>query len=166
MSDSLWPHGLVHGILQARILQWVAFHFSKGSSQPRDQTQVSHIEDGFFTSWPTRQAQEYWSGYPIPSPVDLPNPGIEPGSPALQVDSLPGELSGKPRELTKYLVEGMTGSVLCWSCLIPACENQWSSFLFSLVTYSVTSGWQFKTNHCRSVYSIEIGKHYKLWLFY
>ena len=40
----------VHGILQARILEWVAFPFSRGSSQSRDQTQVSHIEGGFFTS--------------------------------------------------------------------------------------------------------------------
>ena len=68
----------VHGILQARILEWVAFPFSRGSSQPRDQTQVSHIADGFFTSWATREAQEHWSGEPIPSPEDLPDPGIEP----------------------------------------------------------------------------------------
>ena len=40
----------VHGILQARILEWVAFPFSRGSSQPRDQTQVSQIVEGFFTS--------------------------------------------------------------------------------------------------------------------
>ena len=40
----------VQGILQARILVWVAFPFSRGSSQPRDQTQVSHIAGGFFTS--------------------------------------------------------------------------------------------------------------------
>ena len=39
-----------HGILQARILEWVAFPFSRGSSQPRDQTQVSRIAGGFFTS--------------------------------------------------------------------------------------------------------------------
>ena len=38
----------VHGILQARILEWVAFPFSKASSQPRDQTQVSRIVGGFF----------------------------------------------------------------------------------------------------------------------
>ena len=50
-----------HGILQARILEWVAF----------------------------------------PSPVDIPNPGIKPGSPALQVDSLPAELPGKPPFNTK-----------------------------------------------------------------
>ena len=46
----------VHGILQARILEWVAFPFSNGSSQPRDWTQVSHIAGGFFTSWATREA--------------------------------------------------------------------------------------------------------------
>ena len=40
----------VHGILQARILECVAFSFSRGYSQPRDQTQVSHIAGGFFTS--------------------------------------------------------------------------------------------------------------------
>ena len=40
----------VHGILQARILEWVAFLFSRVSSQPRDQTQVSRIVGGFFTS--------------------------------------------------------------------------------------------------------------------
>ena len=52
----------VHRILQARILEWVAFPFSRGSSQPRDQTQVSHIAGRFFTSWATREAQEYWNG--------------------------------------------------------------------------------------------------------
>ena len=40
----------VHGILQARILEWVAVSFSRGSSQPRDQTQVSHIAGGLSTS--------------------------------------------------------------------------------------------------------------------
>ena len=44
----------------------------------------------------TRETQKYWSGYPIPSPGDLPNPGIELGSLALQADSLPTELPGKP----------------------------------------------------------------------
>ena len=43
----------VHGILQARILEWVAFPFSRRSSQPRDQTQVSHRAGDFFTSWAT-----------------------------------------------------------------------------------------------------------------
>ena len=46
----------VHGILQAGILEWIAFPFSRGSSQPRDWTQVSHITGRFFTSWATREA--------------------------------------------------------------------------------------------------------------
>ena len=45
----------LHGIFQARTLKWVAFPFSRGSSQPRDQTQVSHIAGRFFTSWATRE---------------------------------------------------------------------------------------------------------------
>ena len=40
--------------------------------------------------------QECWSGLPLPSPGDLPNPGIEPGSPAMQADALPSEPPGKP----------------------------------------------------------------------
>ena len=50
VSGSLRPDCIVHGILQARTLEWVAFAFSRGSSQPRDQTQVSHIAGRFFTS--------------------------------------------------------------------------------------------------------------------
>ena len=72
---------------KARILKWVTIPFFKESSQPRDQTQVSHILGGFFTIWATREAQEYWSGLSIPSPGDLPEPGIQRGPPALQVDS-------------------------------------------------------------------------------
>ena len=53
MSNSLGSHGLpgssVHGTLQARTLEWVDVPFSRGSSQSRDQTQVSHIAGGFFT---------------------------------------------------------------------------------------------------------------------
>ena len=46
--------------------------------------------------------QEYCSGLPLPSPGDLPDPGIEPGSPALQADSLPTELQGNEMELQTY----------------------------------------------------------------
>ena len=42
--------------------------------------------------------QEYWSGLPFPSPGDLPDPAIEPGSPALQADALPSEPPGKPEK--------------------------------------------------------------------
>ena len=90
------PWTTMHGILQARILEWVAVPFFRGSSQPRDWIQVSHIAGGFSTSWAMREGQEYWSGSPISSPVDLPDPVIELGSPALHMDSLPTEISRKP----------------------------------------------------------------------
>ena len=51
----------VHGILQAK-MEWVAFPFPRGSSQPRDWTQVFHNAGRFFTSWATRETQEFWSG--------------------------------------------------------------------------------------------------------
>ena len=47
--------------------------------------------------------QDYWSGLPFPSPGDLPDPGIKPGSPALQADSLPSEPLGKP--VTSFNIE-------------------------------------------------------------
>ena len=52
------PGSSVHGILQARILEWVAMPSSRGSSLPRDWTQVSCTSGGFFTSWTTREDPE------------------------------------------------------------------------------------------------------------
>ena len=80
------PGSSVHGILQARILQWVAIPFSRGSSPPRDRTWFSSVAVRFFTVEPPGKPhysvlkilsllmgfsrQEYWSGLPFPSPVD------------------------------------------------------------------------------------------------
>ena len=67
---------------------------SRGSSQPRDQTQVSQLQMDSLPSQPPGKPKNTGVGSPIPFPGELPNPEIEPGSPALQVDSLPTELSG------------------------------------------------------------------------
>ena len=64
VPDSLWPmdcsppSSSVHGILQARILQWVAISFSRGSSRPRDRTQVSHVAGRCFNLCATREAHK------------------------------------------------------------------------------------------------------------
>ena len=50
------PGSSVHGIFQARVLEWGAISISRGSSWPRDQTQVSHIAGRRFTVWATREA--------------------------------------------------------------------------------------------------------------
>ena len=66
VSDSLWPvdcsppGSSVHGVRQARILEWVAMPSSRESSQPRDRTQVSCIAGGFFIIWASREAHQ-WS---------------------------------------------------------------------------------------------------------
>ena len=60
----------VHGILQARILEWVTIPFSRGSSGPSDQTLISCIAGGFFTIWATREAHRYSVGS-----IPLENPG-------------------------------------------------------------------------------------------
>jgi len=54
--DCFPPGPSVHGILQARILEWVAIPFSRGSFQPRDQSQVSYLAGRFFTISPTRES--------------------------------------------------------------------------------------------------------------
>ena len=54
------PGSSVHGILQARILEWVAIPFSRWSSWPRDRTLVSCVTDRFFTTWATREAPEFY----------------------------------------------------------------------------------------------------------
>ena len=55
--DCSLPASSVHGIFQARVLEWAAICFSKGSSWLRDQTPVSHIAGRHFTIWATREAQ-------------------------------------------------------------------------------------------------------------
>ena len=71
----------------------------------------------FATPWPVGyqaplymgfSRQEYWSGLPLPSPGDLPDPGIKPVSPALQTDALPSEPAGKPAGIIKFPGESIT----------------------------------------------------------
>ena len=109
--DCSLPGSSVHRIFQARVLEWVAISFSRGSSQPRDQSRVSCITDKTlyrlshqgsrsvmsdsaipwtvaYQASPSMEfsRQGFWSGLPFPSPGDLPDPGIEPRSPALQAE--------------------------------------------------------------------------------
>ena len=56
--------------------------------------------------------QEYWSGLPFPSPGDLPNPGTEPGSPALQADSLQSEPPGSPCEVVGAFIDFILVTIL------------------------------------------------------
>ena len=68
--------------------------------------------------------QEYWSGLPFPSPGDLPDPGIKPGSPALQADALPSEPPGKPTCMTVFSLSLMSLSLIFFILLSP-CDWSW-----------------------------------------
>ena len=58
-KDCSIPGSSVHEIFQARVLEWVAFAFSRGSSPPRDRTWVSHIVGRRFTIWATREVKNF-----------------------------------------------------------------------------------------------------------
>ena len=97
------------GIVQGRKLEWVAMpSFS--------------IAGGFFTFGATRDAQEYWSGKPIPSPGDLPNPGIEARSPTLQ------EPAWKPKNTG-------VGSLSLFQQIFPTQEWNWGLLHCTLILY-------------------------------
>jgi len=70
--DCSLPGFSVHGIFQARIQEWVAISFSRGSSPPRDPIQVSCTADRFFTNWATTEAPILWRRKWQPIPVSLP----------------------------------------------------------------------------------------------
>ena len=101
--DSSPPGSAIPGILQARTLEWVAISFSNACKWKVKVKSLSRVRL-LATPWTAAyQAppsmgffrQEYWSGLPFPSPGDLPNPGIKPGSPTLQADTLQSEPPGK-----------------------------------------------------------------------
>ena len=85
----------VHEILQARILEWVAFPFFRGSSQHKGSNSgLPHCKQILYQlSYQGSPRILEWVVYSFSSRY----PGIEPGSPALQADSLPAELPGKPQ---------------------------------------------------------------------
>ena len=61
----------VHGLLQARILEWVAIPFSRGSSQPRDQTHISCVAGRCPTIWATTYIPLFWISFPFRSPESI-----------------------------------------------------------------------------------------------
>ena len=139
----VWFHGLcdpmdyiVHGILQYKILEWVVITFSRGSSQPRDRTQVSCIAGGFFTIWATREAQEYWSGiFPVDTSQES-NWGLLLCKQILYQLSYQLELSGKlglPGKPSKFITWNIDDSFDWGSCYMEIIStSKRKSYIFPL----------------------------------
>ena len=121
-----------HGILQARILEWVAFPFSRGSSQPRDQTQVSHIAGGFFTSWATREAQLLVKYKSKLQWRDFPGGPVVKNLPCYAGDtsSIPGR-----RTKTPHAPEKLS---LCAATRKPVSHNYWAHTLHQTIPHDTT----------------------------
>ena len=112
------PGSSVHEICWARVLEWVAFPFSRPFSQPRDQTQVSHIAGNSLPVEPPGKSKntgvysaknaEGIEAYPFSSGFFQPKMG----SLTLQVDSLPAELPGKPRRHKATLIKILWAGLL------------------------------------------------------
>ena len=127
-----------------RILEWLAYPFSRGSSWARSLTRISCIAGGFFTSWGTRKAlfsarscqtllwtswtvahqdplfmafprQEYWIVLPIPSLGDLPNSEIEPTFPTLAAKFFTTEPQGEPSGNSGSKKERQEGTRNIWN---------------------------------------------------
>ena len=91
MAISAWPWSKVKSL--SRVLLFVA---------PWTVAHQAPLSVGF-------SRREYWSGLPFPSPGELPDPGIEPGSPALLTDALPSEPAGKPTALKQLFNKWLVG---------------------------------------------------------
>ena len=113
----------VHGILQARILEWVAFPFSRGSSQPRDGTRVSHIAGRSFTSWTTRKPK---------------NTGV--GSLSLLQGIFPTQESNLPCLHTRWLLAQRPSSVLGTWCMTLV-SDLLSHWIFSTALWGRVRRW-------------------------
>ena len=103
--DCSLPGSSVHGIFQARTLEWVAISFSNAWKSKVKVKSLSHVRlsatpwTAAFQASPSMEffRQEYSSVLPFPSPEVLPDPGIEPGSPTRQAGALLSEPPGKPQ---------------------------------------------------------------------
>ena len=120
------PGFSAHGILQARILEWIAVSFSRGSSQPRNRTQVSCIAGKFFTDWATWETRAQLEKGPGPSSridgdivLDCDLSKLIYGAPPRDALVLGGRAWGRWLGLN----EGM-GVAPWWMDLVPSWESQ------------------------------------------
>ena len=83
--------------------------------------------------------QEYWSGLPFPSPGDLLDPGIQPRSPALQVDSLPLSHQGSPRSTNQATNKAISETQKRWNEFLTSAVKQWTPYSSTVPTIKISA---------------------------
>ena len=122
--DCSLPGSSVHGIFQARILEWVAISFSMGSSRPRDRTHISWIGRRIFYHWATREGQA--RAYLVFTKITMTIPGYQEKDFLLPLISI-WKIKKLRREWNKYhsitsswrVINGLQTHVCCMSILCP-----------------------------------------------
>ena len=141
----IWSHRTVWTSWKMRMTGWICVALCK-------QSEVKLLSRVwlFATPWtiacqaPSMRfsRQEYWSGLPFPSPEDLPNPGIEPGFPALQVDALLSEPPGKPFCKQKGTKKKQQMELLPTFRTFPSCIlSHWNLTGIPETHFSIPSSW-------------------------
>ena len=97
--DCSLPGSSVHRILQARILEWVAMPSSRGSTQPRDQTQVSRTVGGFVIFWPPGKPNKYYPARTVSSDEAVDNGDEKIKQPQSPSEDIGCELLAEPRAI-------------------------------------------------------------------
>ena len=123
----------VHGILEARILEWVAFPFSRGSSQPMNRTGVSCIAGGFFTNWAIREAKNTHTVVPKGEERGKMSTGLSPVSTAAGINEWNKRPFHYPASGAPYL---LIGELLCPNKQVDsreACASAKEGYLHALV---------------------------------
>ena len=132
----------VHGVLQARILEWVVISFSGRSSQPRDGTRISHIAGGFFTSWATREAQ--WISTvaeKIPWLQGLHKREKQAGTWESRMEGEQGKAAQRKRKSTMSQPFCITGQGGQWWCCL-GCWRWWTRCCLLQALHRRPEGWE------------------------
>ena len=157
VSDSLRPQDYtVHGILQVRILEWVAFPVSRGSSRPRTRPADSCVPEGFFTKWATREARRYWRApAEVKGGLDWTGINQKTGNQINDPFAQSGCQTTTPQKLALGLFLHPWNPVLCdtcWDCeeqgRLTACECEKGNLLpfLWMIKYMDTAGFLFPTS--------------------
>ena len=168
MSNSLWPHGLnnvVHGILQTRILEWVAISFSKACMHAKSLQSCPTLFNPVDSSPPSSSAHgilqaRIWNGLPFPSPLQTNTYRLIVENSSKSVDSLRQSMISIIH--FNCFLSQRCSTLICIKLVFNTCLWIWCAvfdWCLSLVKIWADILWRWEIAWCRTVYSSDFGKN-------